>query len=387
MNEMFIFELEPFRVRRQRRRALQRLSIQTEVGGAAPPAGAARTSRSYVAWLQSSLNRALGTGLAVDGILGPATRSAIRTFQQREGLQVDGIVGPLTEQRLIAVAGGGAPSPSGGGVTTSTKPPGTPAATDWTAVPGAQRMARVMTLLAQQYGYPVNGAAGVVGNLWAESSVLPNRIEGSSAETPMRARNFANVVTDFTAEQVMNRNAAARRGPRLPGIGIAQWTFPPRRLGLFRHSFKGRVLGPAILDNLDAQVDYLVSELSSIFGNVDRFLRNPGVSLEAASDEVVYSFEVPGTILTPAGEGPRRRLPRDHPSVQAVFQQRRGASRRALQAYQGADEEAYGPDWAGEAETSSELESAADETFYIEPGEPGAAGRPGLRRGLEPATW
>src|SRR5262249_6775644 len=106
MNEMFIFELEPFRVRRQRRRASRGPSVQTEMGGATPPPGALRTSRSYVGWVQDTLNRLLGIRLAVDGILGPVTRSAIRTFQQREGLQVDGIVGPLTEQRLIAVAGG-----------------------------------------------------------------------------------------------------------------------------------------------------------------------------------------------------------------------------------------------------------------------------------------
>ena len=41
------------------------------------------------------------------------------------------------------------------------------------------RVLRVMELLVDRYGYPVNGAAGLVGNLIAESGVLPNRIEGS----------------------------------------------------------------------------------------------------------------------------------------------------------------------------------------------------------------
>ena len=35
-----------------------------------------------------------------------ATRSAIRTFQRREGLPVDGVVGPDTERALIAARGG-----------------------------------------------------------------------------------------------------------------------------------------------------------------------------------------------------------------------------------------------------------------------------------------
>jgi peptidoglycan hydrolase-like protein with peptidoglycan-binding domain len=134
MNEMFIFELEPFRVRRQRRRASRGLSLETEAGGAAPPPAGGRTSRPYVAWVQNTLNRVLGPRLVVDGIMGPATRSAIRTFQQREELQVDGIVGPLTERRLIAATGVPTPTPSSG-----VRPSVTPAATDWATVPGEQR--------------------------------------------------------------------------------------------------------------------------------------------------------------------------------------------------------------------------------------------------------
>ncbi len=45
-------------------------------------------------WVQDALNRVLGLQLTVDGVVGPATRSAIRTFQQRQGLAVDGVVGP-----------------------------------------------------------------------------------------------------------------------------------------------------------------------------------------------------------------------------------------------------------------------------------------------------
>jgi peptidoglycan hydrolase-like protein with peptidoglycan-binding domain len=93
-------------------------------GGAAPPTdqqelGAAgwqgevsRSSSAYVRWVQESLNRILGLRLAVDGISGPQTRSAVRSFQQRAGLTADGIVGPQTEAALVA-AGAGRP-PAGG---------------------------------------------------------------------------------------------------------------------------------------------------------------------------------------------------------------------------------------------------------------------------------
>jgi N-acetylmuramoyl-L-alanine amidase len=41
--------------------------------------------------------------LAVDGIFGPRTEVAVRTFQQMNGLAVDGIVGPQTWQRLLTL--------------------------------------------------------------------------------------------------------------------------------------------------------------------------------------------------------------------------------------------------------------------------------------------
>ncbi len=77
-----------------------------------------RKSKAYIRWVQASLNKILGIKLAVDGISGPKTRSAVRTFQSQRGLSVDGIVGPQTERVLIAAGVGGPPSSS----TTSTKP-------------------------------------------------------------------------------------------------------------------------------------------------------------------------------------------------------------------------------------------------------------------------
>lgn len=61
------------------------------------------------AQIQSLLNK-FGYGLAVDGIVGPKTMSAIKDFQKKQGLVVDGIVGPKT---MGALQGGGVPAPSG----------------------------------------------------------------------------------------------------------------------------------------------------------------------------------------------------------------------------------------------------------------------------------
>ncbi len=82
-----------------------RLGLQRGVAVARELLKQMRRTRSYVRWVQASLNRTIGAGLAVDGILGSNTRRAVRNFQRRRGLGVDGIVGDRTEAALIAAAG------------------------------------------------------------------------------------------------------------------------------------------------------------------------------------------------------------------------------------------------------------------------------------------
>ena len=258
----------------------------------------------------------------VDGDFGDTTEQAVFAFQESRGLRMDGVVGPSTWDALGVTEPADDPSD----VPDETPvPPGK----DWVVVDGDERMRYVMALLVEQYGYPVDGAAGIVGNLWAESGVLPQRIEGSSSATPMRARDFAGDTVEFTAEEIMTRDRPAGRGPALPGVGLAQWTSSGRRAGLFGHSYQGQVLGADVLFSMEAQVDYLAAEMQSSYARVHKVLTDPDVNADDASDEIVYNFEVPGSVL----EGGVK-LPRTDPRVQQTFQVRRKNSQRALKIYQ-----------------------------------------------------
>lgn len=64
-------------------------------------------------WLQNSLNR-LGANpkLELDGIVGPATRNAVRAFQLASGIVVDGLVGPATFKALDDALAAGKPVPT-----------------------------------------------------------------------------------------------------------------------------------------------------------------------------------------------------------------------------------------------------------------------------------
>jgi hypothetical protein len=72
-----------------------------------------RHSAAYMRWVQQGLNRILSLRLAVDGVAGAQTRSAVRRFEQVQHLPADGVVGPNTEQALIR-AGAGQPPPAAG---------------------------------------------------------------------------------------------------------------------------------------------------------------------------------------------------------------------------------------------------------------------------------
>jgi Putative peptidoglycan binding domain len=81
-----------------------------------------RGSREHIRWVQFALNQILGLNLTTDGIAGPQTRNAVRSFQQQRGLAVDGIVGSKTEAAILTALGTGSTSSSGNNIPSSSYP-------------------------------------------------------------------------------------------------------------------------------------------------------------------------------------------------------------------------------------------------------------------------
>lgn len=125
--------------------------------------------------LQRALRRTPNLSLAVDGVFGPATESAVKQFQGGAGLTADGVVGPLTWQALPD--GGPMPTLSDGSHGSvveglqrvlSAGAPG-----QWSTGPGAidgsfGPHTRASVVAFQHWGHV--GADGVVGDqTWAVS--------------------------------------------------------------------------------------------------------------------------------------------------------------------------------------------------------------------------
>ncbi len=93
MTDRYVFEVLPFTMPAF---AGEFSTAVSRFGHEAWEAEVSRGTPEYNRWVQESLNKIMGLHLTIDGIIGPQSRAAIRSFQQRNGLAADGIVGPIT---------------------------------------------------------------------------------------------------------------------------------------------------------------------------------------------------------------------------------------------------------------------------------------------------
>ena len=100
------------------------------------------------------------------------------------------------------------------------------------------------------------GAAGLVGNLQAESGLRPDNLQ-NTCESKLGYTDEGYTVAVDTGCYANFTNDRA-------GYGIAQWTYPARKAALLASA---RAQGASIGD-LDMQVSYLLHELLTVFNRV-----------------------------------------------------------------------------------------------------------------------
>ena len=140
-------------------------------------------------------------------------------------------------------------------------------------------------------GLTAAGAAGLMGNLYAESGLIPNRVEMLCLTRLSQAGQQYNDAT-YTAAVDTGRITRDRFLHPLPGkqygYGLAQWTSPSRKAGLYDLA---KQLGVSVGDTW-MQLTYLMQELTASYRGVYGALCATQ-SVKTASDAVLTKFECP----------------------------------------------------------------------------------------------
>lgn len=124
------------------------------------------------------------------------------------------------------------------------------------------------------------GIAGLMGNLYAESGLLPNNLQNSyEGKLGYTDTTYTAAVDDGTYNAFSSDSA---------GYGLAQWTYSTRKAGLLAYA---KAAGKSIGD-LEIQLEYLMKELKEGYAAVLSVLKTATTVLEA-SNAVLTKFERP----------------------------------------------------------------------------------------------
>ena len=130
------------------------------------------------------------------------------------------------------------------------------------------------------------GAAGLMGNLQAESGLRTNNLQNSFENAPAKTGGVGYTDASYTA--AADKGTYASFAGDRAGYGLAQWTYPTRKQALLNFV---KTMGRSISD-LEAQLGFLVTELAGSFPRVLAALKS-AASVQEASDCVLLGFERP----------------------------------------------------------------------------------------------
>ena len=141
--------------------------------------------------------------------------------------------------------------------------------------------AQIIWNFLKKEGFNDYGAAGLMGNLDAESGLRSNNLQDTySREFGLSDTQYTQKVDNGTYTNFVKDEA---------GYGLAQWTYWSRKQNLLNYAkAKGKSIG-----DLEMQLGFLCKELKEQYTNSVYNVLKTATSLQQASDAVLMNFEKP----------------------------------------------------------------------------------------------
>lgn len=134
-------------------------------------------------------------------------------------------------------------------------------------------------------GFSDIAVAAIMGNMEAESNCISNRIQGDFSKGYTRSEQYTAQVDAGN----INRHEFIYDGPGGGGYGLAQWTYQPRKAGLYDLAKK---MGTSIGDEA-MQIEWLCQELQQSEYKTVMATLMASPSIRECSDVFVKIFERP----------------------------------------------------------------------------------------------
>ena len=130
-------------------------------------------------------------------------------------------------------------------------------------------------------GFNDYGSAGLMGNLYAESGLLPNNLQNTfNLKLGLSDEEYTKRVDNGTYTNFIHDSA---------GYGLAQWTYWSRKQNLLNFAkSKGKSIG-----DLEIQLQFLLTELRNSYRNSVYNILKTATSVQQSSDAVLLNFERP----------------------------------------------------------------------------------------------
>lgn len=146
-------------------------------------------------------------------------------------------------------------------------------------------------------GYPKAGAAGIMGNMKAESGFISNRVQEDYLQSD--PDSYRKNYTQNVDSGRISKNDFIYNGPGGGGYGLVQWTSSGRKEKLYNSSKEKKVS----IGDLLMQLNYLDYELKNDYSGVYSVVSNPNSSISESARKFMLEFERPADQSESAQQG------------------------------------------------------------------------------------